>query len=106
MGVMNIRSSDRIGNVVGSVMVSDEDEVMLITQKGKIIRLSVDQVRSTGRVTQGVKMINLEVEEKVVSIAKIASEKETSDTDETTYQAPASPPDLQVDIEPVDDESE
>nr|MBC8394872.1 DNA gyrase subunit A [Deltaproteobacteria bacterium] len=105
MGVMNIRSSERIGSVVGSVMVSDEDEVMLITERGKIIRLSVDQVRSTGRVTQGVRMINLEEEEKVVSIAKIASEKETSDEEETTDQ-PLSSPDQQVNIEPIDGESE
>ena len=75
MGVMNIRGSERIGQVVHSVMVNDDDEVMIITQKGKIIRLSVEQVRSTGRVTQGVRMINLEAEEKVVSVAKIASEK-------------------------------
>ena len=83
MGVMNIRSSERIGSVVHSVMVNDDDEVMIITQNGKIIRLSVDQVRSTGRVTQGVRMINLASEEKVVSVAKIASEKVTVDEEFT-----------------------
>jgi DNA gyrase subunit A len=86
MGVMNIKGSDRIGNVVGSVIVNEDDDVMLITQKGKIIRLAVDQVRSTGRVTQGVKMINVEEDEKVVSIAKIANDKESTEEDETTDQ--------------------
>jgi DNA gyrase subunit A len=71
MGVLNIRNNDRIGHVVGSVMVHEEDEIMLITQKGKIIRLPVNQVRSTGRVTQGVRLINLETDEQVVSIEKI-----------------------------------
>jgi DNA gyrase subunit A len=71
MGVLNIRNSERIGHVVGSVMVHEEDEIMLITQKGKIIRLPVSQIRSTGRVTQGVRLINLDDDEQVVSIEKI-----------------------------------
>ena len=73
-GVLNIKSSERNGKVVGSIMVNESDEVILITQKGKIIRLRVDQVRMTGRVTQGVRLINLAQDEKVVSIAKIASD--------------------------------
>jgi len=77
MGVLNIRNSERIGHVVGSVTVNEEDELMLITQKGKIIRLPVNQIRSTGRVTQGVRLINLEPEEKVVSLEKINLTKET-----------------------------
>lgn len=76
MGVMNIKSSDRNGPVVGSVLVSDDDEIMLITQIGKIIRLRVNQIRNTGRVTQGVRLINLDEDEKVVSAAKIVSDKE------------------------------
>lgn len=79
IGVMNIKKSDRIGSVVSSVMVSDDDEIMLITQKGKIIRLRVNQVRSTGRVTQGVRLINIDNDEKVVAIAKIVSEKNGDD---------------------------
>lgn len=75
MGVLNIRNSDRIGAVVGSILVDDSDEIMLITQSGKIIRLRVNEIRNTGRVTQGVRLINLEKNEKVVSIAKIATEK-------------------------------
>ena len=73
MGVMNIKSSVRNGKVVGSIMVDESDEIILITQKGKVIRLHVSQIRTTGRVTQGVRLINLDPDEKVVSIAKIAS---------------------------------
>ncbi len=76
MGVLNIRSSERNGAVVGSVLVDDEGEIMLITQKGKIIRLRVNQIRATGRVTQGVRLINLDDDEKVVSVAKIVTDNE------------------------------
>ncbi len=76
MGVMNIKNSKRNGKVVGSIMVNETDEIILITQKGKVIRLRVNQVRMTGRVTQGVRLINLEQDEKVVSIAKIVVEEE------------------------------
>lgn len=76
MGVMNIRSCERNGSVVSSVLVEDDDEIMLITQKGKIIRLKVNQIRNTGRVTQGVRLIHMDEEEIVVSAAKIVSEKE------------------------------
>lgn len=84
MGVMNIKSSERNGKVVGSIIVDESDEIMLITQKGKIIRLRVSQIRETGRVTQGVRLINLDRDEKVVSIAKIVSDdgKEIVETEE------------------------
>lgn len=76
MGVMNIRSSDRNGAVVSSILVNDDDEIMLITQKGKIIRLRVNQIRNTGRVTQGVRLINLDNDEIVVSAAKVVTERD------------------------------
>ncbi len=83
MGVMNLKISKRNGLVIGSVLVTDEDEIMLITQKGKIIRLRVNQIRNTGRVTQGVRLINLDSDESVVSSAKIVSEKDDEEfTDE------------------------
>ncbi len=73
---MNLKISERNGLVIGSVLVTEEDEIMLITQKGKIIRLRVNQIRSTGRVTQGVRLINLDGDETVVSSAKIVPEKD------------------------------
>ena len=76
IGVMNIKISERNGLVISSNMVTDDDEIMLITQKGKIIRLRTNQIRNTGRVTQGVRLINLEQDEIVVSAAKIVPEKE------------------------------
>jgi len=76
MGVLNIKASKRNGSVVGSVLVNDDDEIMLISQKGKIIRLKVAQVRETSRITKGVCLINMDSDENVVSIAKIAPVKD------------------------------
>ncbi|MDX2469582.1 MAG: DNA gyrase subunit A [SAR324 cluster bacterium] len=76
MGVMNIRHSARNGDVVGSLLVDDETELMIITEKGKIIRLRTNQIRPTNRITQGVRLIQLEEDEKVVSIAKIVEDEE------------------------------
>ena len=90
MGVMNIKSSDRIGHVIESILVEENDEIMMITQHGKIIRLGVDQVRSTGRVTQGVRLINLEEDESVVSIAKIVNENGNGEEEEMN-DSPDSP---------------
>jgi DNA gyrase subunit A len=69
-GVINLKVSPKTGNAVGIVGVKDED-VILITETGKVIRIKTDQVRSLGRATQGVKLINLEKGDKVVSIAKV-----------------------------------
>lgn len=69
-GVINLKISAKTGNAIGIVGVSDED-VILITETGKVIRIKTEQVRSLGRATQGVKLINLEKGDKVVSIVKV-----------------------------------
>ncbi|PCI30302.1 MAG: DNA gyrase subunit A [SAR324 cluster bacterium] len=76
MGVLNIRNSERNGAIVGSILVNEEDELMLITGKGKIIRLPSGQIRQTTRVTQGVSLIRLDEDEKVVSMAKIVPDED------------------------------
>ncbi|MDH5560704.1 MAG: DNA gyrase subunit A, partial [Deltaproteobacteria bacterium] len=73
MGVMNIKNSTRNGLVVGSVIVSEDDELLLVTKNGKVIRMKSNQIRMTNRVTQGVRLIKLGKDEKVVSLAKIAN---------------------------------
>jgi len=69
-GVINLKISAKTGDAVGIVGVSDED-VILITEMGKVIRIKTEQVRSLSRATQGVKLINLEKGDKVVSIVKV-----------------------------------
>ncbi|WP_333023307.1 DNA gyrase subunit A [Wolbachia endosymbiont of Pentidionis agamae] len=70
-GITNILTTHRNGNVVASFPVEQKDEIMLITDKGKLIRISVNDIRIAGRSTQGVTLFRTENNEKVVSVAKI-----------------------------------
>ena len=70
-GVINIRTTERNGKVVSVLDVRDEDEVMVITSKGMIIRTSMENVRTMGRATQGVKIISLDASDKVVAVARV-----------------------------------
>ena len=74
-GVITIRTTERNGNVIGMKPVTDDDEVMLVTSQGKIIRMKIKEISVIGRNTQGVKLIGVEKGEKVVGIARLA-EKE------------------------------
>jgi DNA gyrase subunit A len=71
VGITNILTTNRNGNVVASFPVEQDDNIMLITDKGKLIRISVNDIRITGRSTQGVTLFKTENGEKVVSVAKI-----------------------------------
>jgi len=71
-GVISIKTSDRNGQVVGAIQVTDEDEMMLISNKGTLVRARAVDVSIIGRNTQGVTLINIADDEKLVSVAKIA----------------------------------
>lgn len=68
-GVINLRINNKIGKALGMVGISEE-ELLLITELGKVIRIKTEQVRPLGRATQGVRIINLGKKDKVVSMAK------------------------------------
>jgi len=70
-GIFTIKTSERNGPVVYSCQVSDLDQLMIITDHGKIIRLRVADISVIGRNTQGVKLINLGEGEKVIGVAKV-----------------------------------
>jgi DNA gyrase subunit A len=74
IGIINIQTSDRNGKVVGITQVSDDDELMLITQQGKTLRMAARDIRTIGRATQGVKLIDIEGEDRAVSIARLAEQ--------------------------------
>ncbi len=76
LGIINIHTTDRNGRVVGIAYVRDEDELMLITQQGKVLRTGARDVRTIGRATQGVRLIGVDDEDKVVSIARLAEREE------------------------------
>ena len=81
-GVFTIKTSERNGQVVGVLSVVDEDQVMLIANSGKIIRMPMDTMRIIGRNTQGVRMINLEEGEFVVGLSMLAREEVMDDEEE------------------------
>jgi DNA gyrase subunit A len=76
IGIINIQTSERNGKVVGLIQVSDDDELMLITQQGKTLRMAAGGIRTIGRSTQGVKLMDLEDDDRVVSIARLAEKDE------------------------------
>ncbi|WP_448874227.1 DNA gyrase subunit A [Desulfobulbus propionicus] len=81
-GLFTIKTSERNGNVVGVLPVVDEDQVMMVANSGKIIRMPMDSVRIIGRNTQGVRLINLEEDEYVVDMSILAREEEVDGDDE------------------------
>jgi DNA gyrase subunit A len=82
-GVINIKASERNGKVVAVREVVDLDELMIITNNGIIIRTPVKSIRTIGRATQGVKLINLDKGDTVRDVARIVPEdKDTTDIDD------------------------
>lgn len=75
-GIITIRTSDRNGSVVGVAQVVEKDEVMLITNGGKVLRCKVAGISQMGRATQGVRLMDLKVGEQLVAMAKLADDEE------------------------------
>ena len=73
-GIFTVKRTPRTGNVVGIRTVANEDELMLISDKGKIIRLKAVDIPIQGRATQGVRLITLEEGERVVAVARLVEE--------------------------------
>ena len=90
-GVISIKTSPRNGKSIGAVQVADDDEIMMITNGGTLVRTSVDQVSETSRNTQGVRLIRLSKGESLAEIERIVNLPESdedaneidSDTSET-----------------------
>ncbi|MBI4212478.1 MAG: DNA gyrase subunit A [Deltaproteobacteria bacterium] len=71
-GIINLKVTDKTGNVIGVMQVTDQDDIMLVTDGGKVIRSHCSEISTIGRATQGVRLINVDQNEKVVSVAKLA----------------------------------
>jgi DNA gyrase subunit A len=91
MGVINLKVVAKTGPVVGVKQVRPEDGAVLITQSGKIIRINVEGVRVIGRSTQGVKLMDLEDDDRLVAVAKVA-EREDREGEAGAGEAPEPPP--------------
>jgi DNA gyrase subunit A len=75
-GIINIKVTGKNGEAVRMKTVSDKDDLMLITEKGMVVRAPIKDVRTTGRSTQGVRLMRLEAGDKISSVAKIVPEDE------------------------------
>ena len=74
VGIIGIQTTVRNGRVAGIAYVEDEDELMLISQEGKVLRMNTKDIRSIGRATQGVRLIEIDDQDRVVSLARLADE--------------------------------
>ena len=86
LGIINIHASPRNGRVVGVAYVEDDDELMLVTQQGKIIRMVASDIRAISRNTQGVRLIEIDAEDSVVAVARLV-EKSTNGNGEAAAGA-------------------
>jgi DNA gyrase subunit A len=87
-GIITMKTTEKTGGVVGALTVKDEDQIMLITVGGQMVRITVQGIREAGRNTQGVKLINLAPGDKLQAIAPVISEEKD---EEPPPDAPASP---------------
>ena len=71
VGIINIQTTERNGRVVGVASVADTDEVMLITQQGKMLRTAAGTISLIGRNTQGVRLIEMDDDDRAVSLARL-----------------------------------
>ena len=76
VGLINIKTTERNGKVVALKAVKDDDELMLITANGIIIRTGLEELREIGRNTQGVRLIKLNQGDKLVAVEKLVAEAE------------------------------
>ena len=78
-GVIAIQTTDRNGNTVGAIQVADDDEIMLISSNGTLVRTAVDDISVMGRNTQGVRLIRVEDEQWLVGLARIEAIEDDED---------------------------
>jgi DNA gyrase subunit A len=121
LGLITIKTTARNGKVIGLLVVDEEDHVVLVTSQGKMVRLRARSISVVGRNTQGVRLVSMDSEEKVVAFAKVAEREvgaesavdavETADPSEVAAAAAADADDPDTDprAEPLgepDDEGE
>ncbi|MCE9557342.1 MAG: hypothetical protein K8R88_00170 [Armatimonadetes bacterium] len=81
-GILTMNCTDKTGKIVGAEVVEDSDKLLVMTVQGKGIRMKVNQIRTTGRVAQGVKLIDMSKGDLVRSIATIIQEADEGDVPE------------------------
>src|SRR6185295_8128833 len=90
-GIITMKAGEKTGDVVGALSVREADELMLITNKGQMVRTRVKEIRETGRNTMGVKLMDLKGAEKLQAIAPVVAneDEEEGGGEGATPAAPA-----------------
>lgn len=83
-GIFTIKVTERNGPVVGIAQVRESDDLMIMTSSGKLTRFNMSDIGVIGRVTQGVRLMNITEEEKVIGFARVPAEQDL-DSDETLH---------------------
>jgi DNA gyrase subunit A len=91
-GVITIKTTERNGKLIGVEQITDQDDLMLITDKGKIIRLRGKEISVIGRNTQGVRLIDLEATERVMALARLAESDEEQEEEGLVEEIPEGAP--------------
>ncbi|HSA77543.1 MAG TPA: DNA gyrase C-terminal beta-propeller domain-containing protein, partial [Nitrospirota bacterium] len=94
-GIITIKTTEKNGRVIGMAQVSEDDEIILITTNGKVLRIRTRDISVQGRNTQGVRLFDIDEGDKVVSFAKVVErEEEKETTQEKSESEPPSPHDV------------
>jgi DNA gyrase subunit A len=75
-GVISIKTTERNGMVIGILLVEEDDDLMLMTDAGKVIRMQINSISIISRNTQGVKLMGMDIEERVVGAARLAEKED------------------------------
>jgi len=98
-GIILIDCSERNGPVVGIALVKTGDEMVLITDRGQTIRTSVNDIRETGRNAQGVKLMNVDDDERIVAVEIVGERSDEEGQDDSEEAPTSSPPESVSDLE-------
>jgi len=100
LGIINIQTSERNGRVVAVSCVTDADQLMLVTEQGKILRMGVGDLRLIGRNAQGVRLMEMDEGDRVVSVARLTEKESDTEADSEPERDPQSGPAEGGDAEP------
>ena len=81
-GLRDIKTSERNGPVIGVVRICDDDELLMITARGKLQRIAANEVSVLGRNTQGVRVMNLDEDDTLVAVKRVPQEDANGETEE------------------------
>jgi DNA gyrase subunit A len=106
LGIINLKVTPKTGEVVGVRYVTPDEGLMLITQEGMIIRLNVSGVREVGRSAQGVKLMNLDPEDRIVAVAKLAEKDEETEIELAKVEGSPVPAELELEVAEEPDDAD